>query len=263
MKIQNVKLICALFAVAAMGTTGASANSVVLAAGSPWASWGIAGGSYDPYQDGDGGEFGALNVVGNTAQSTTPAGYSSLAEYTFGAGDNPSGSFAGLTAFETFCVEAGNNDVYFNPGQVYNSSLSENIIGGRPMTLSVGTAWLYSQFAQGVLAGYDYTTDGGRGNSAGDLQNAIWFLQGEIGNPGNAFSNAALTLFGNTVATESVNAYTTNFGVEVMNLTDSNGASAQNQLFYSEAVPDGGLTVGLLGIALLALAFAKRRTRVA
>src|SRR5262245_36341460 len=77
-----------------------------------------------------GGEFTALvtggpNYAGN---------YSSSAQATVG----------GQTGFETFCVEI---DVAFSPGSTYNTSVGNTIMpGGFPITL--GTAYLYSQFAQ-------------------------------------------------------------------------------------------------------------------
>jgi hypothetical protein len=259
MKIRVFKLSCGILAMAGAGSSPAFANSIYLLAGSGFAGW--QGGSYDPFQNNQGGEFAALGVNpdGGGAVSLVAALYSPEAMYTFGAGDDSTGAFAGLTGFETFCVEGGNNDITFYPGGIYNYSFSENILGGRPMQLSVGVAWLYSQFATGTLAGYDYSaTDGGRITSAGALQNAIWYLQGEVGDPGNVFSIAAVNEFGLAAATESVTLYGNDFNVEVMNLTDGNGSAAQNQLFL-DPVPDGGPTVGLLGAALLALLLIGRR----
>ena len=262
MKIRIFKLFCGLLAMVGAGSTAAFANSIYLLAGSGFA--GSQGGSYDPFQNNQGGEFAALGVNpdGGGAVSLVPALYSPEALYTFGAEDDSTGAFAGLTGFETFCVEGGNNDITFYPGGIYNYSFSENILGGRPMQLSVGVAWLYSQFATGTLAGYDYSaTDGGRITSAGELQNAIWYLQGETGDPGNVFSVAAVNEFGLATATESVTLYGNDFNVEVMNLTDGNGNAAQNQLFL-DPVPDGGPTVGLLGAALVALVLIGRRRAV-
>jgi hypothetical protein len=266
MKLPNGRLTCILIAIIGAGGTPAFGdNSLVLSAGSAWATWGIAGGSYDPFQSGDGGEFAVLAVdADGIAQSWIPADYSSLVLYTFPTDDSGnSGAFNGLTAFETFCVEGGTNDVYFNPGQIYTYSLSEDVLGGSQpdMTLSVGAAWLYEQFATGTLEGYDFsTTDGGRSTTAAELQDAIWFLQGETGDPDNIFSLAAESEFGTTDDTESVLAYGNDFGVEVINLTDGDGAAAQNQLFYDgDPVPDGGKTIGLFGAALIALILLRRR----
>jgi hypothetical protein len=44
--------------------------------------------------------------------------------------------------------------------------------------LSKGTAWLYSQFAQELLIGYNFSgATAQRKTSAGLLQNAIWALE--------------------------------------------------------------------------------------
>ena len=47
--------------------------------------------------------------------------------------------------------------------------------------VSQGTGWLYSQFATGTLAGYNYDAgrSGAAGSSADLLQQTIWWLEGE------------------------------------------------------------------------------------
>jgi len=253
-----LRLTLALSGIVGLGSANAFGGIEILA-GSGWA--GSQGGSYTPYQDGDGGEFTVLNNSGSVASSFTPAGYSSEALYTLGTNDNPTGSLAGLTGFETFCVEGGTNEVYFTPGAVYNYTLSENVVGGRTLVLTAGAAWLYSEFATGGLSsyGYDYTP-ANRTADAGLLQNAIWYLLGETGS-GNALSAAAATQLGGLgIAQESVVTYGNDFGVSVMNLTDGNGNSAQNQLYYSP-VPDSGTTILLMGLSLMATAFLARHRR--
>jgi hypothetical protein len=224
----------------------AMANSIELVAGSAYASY--TGGSYTPYQNGQGGEFVALDASGSSLASWVPTGYSSSATYLF-----TSGSLAGLTGFDTFCVQGGTNDVYFTPGTHYSYTESTQILGGpfSPLDLKVGVAWLYEQFATGVLSGYHYSDATQRLADAGDLQNAIWFLEGEVANPNNAFSQLAITQFGGLAgATASVNSIgASSFGVAVLNLA----GPGQNQLIYN-AVPDGGLTVAMLGSALIGLA---------
>jgi hypothetical protein len=106
----------------------------------------------------------------------------------------------------------------------------------------MGTAWLYSQFAAGILSGYDYTYGSGRTATAGDLQQTIWYLQGEEtslingGADGTAFYNAAVSALGGNIANAANGAY----GVVALNLwapneDGSNGAGAQDQLMV---VPD-------------------------
>ena len=48
------------------------------------------------------------------------------------------------------------------------------------------------------------------------------------------------------------------YGVQVMNLTDANNGLHQDQLVYT-GVPDGGMTLTLLGLGLVGLAATKRR----
>ena len=263
MKIRIFKLFCGLLAMVGAGSTAAFANSIYLLAGSGFA--GSQGGSYDPFQNNQGGEFAALGVNpdGGGAVSLVPALYSPEALYTFGAEDDSTGAFAGLTGFgpDQPARPPTDREIITTIAPKITPS-GASILGGRPMQLSVGVAWLYSQFATGTLAGYDYSaTDGGRITSAGELQNAIWYLQGETGDPGNVFSVAAVNEFGLATATESVTLYGNDFNVEVMNLTDGNGNAAQNQLFL-DPVPDGGPTVGLLGAALVALVLIGRRRAV-
>ena len=128
------------------------------------------------YSFSDGGEFRAvpdanlLNFANPTLAGYVPATADSTTV-------NP--------YFQTFCVEKSE---YFTPGNAYNVSLSYNIKydaglflpNGEPLTM--GTAWLYSQFAAGSLIGsgpfpYAYAYGGSRTATAGDLQEAIWYLQ--------------------------------------------------------------------------------------
>ncbi len=191
------------------------------------------------YSYSDGGEFSA---VPNAAllSFANPA----LAGYSLATADptavNP--------YFQTFCVEMSE---YFTPGNTYNASFSYNIKydgglflpNGEPITM--GTAWLYSQFAAGTLIGsgplpYDYTYGSGRTATAGDLQEAIWYLQGEAGlvnggADGTAFYNAAVSALGATINDPANGAY----GVVVLNLTSGDG-NDQDQLMV---VPNPSVVV--------------------
>jgi VPDSG-CTERM motif len=236
----------------------ARANSIELVAGSAYA--GYTGGSSTPYQNGQGGEFTALSInPANQANSWTPAGYDAKALYTFS-----SGTLSGLTGFETFCLEGGSNDVYFTPGTHYTYGESLNILGG-PMgslPLTVGTAWLYEQFATGQLSGYDYINPSARLADAGALQNTFWFLEGEIGSANNAYTTLVVNQFGGSLLNAQIAATaSTNYGVEVLNLWSGDGrTAAQNQMIYTgRKVPDGGATLSLIGLGLIGLAAFRRR----
>lgn len=201
------------------------------------------------YSYSDGGEFNAVPNAALLSVNPTLAGYTSVT--------------ADLTAvnpyFQTFCIETME---YFSPGSTYNVTISYDIMydggmfpNGSPITM--GTAWLYSQFAAGALSGYDYTYGSGRTATAGDLQQAIWYLQGEAaglvngGADGTAFYNAAASALGGAIANAANGAY----GVVALNLwvpneDGSNGAGAQDQLMVVPepiAVPEpSAISFGLL-----------------
>jgi hypothetical protein len=184
------------------------------------------------------------------------------------------------TGFSTFCVETG---VDFSPYNApwnnqtpYNFTMSLNSEGPTDdFALSEGTAYLYSQFAQGILTGYDYADPSTRLADAGELQAAIWALQG-----GQTYGDGD---YGTVASTEASNPFyllaesqvpggqydaaatpSTDYGVEIMNLTDGNGNAAQNQLIYlggghGQDAPDNGATLALLALSVAGLAgFARR-----
>lgn len=213
-----------LFASLAALSPTASATSLILDLG--------------PYHSGVGGEF---NVYSASLNPTT-MGYSPLTMANVGHG----------MGFETFCLEYNE---HFTPGGTYNYSISQAAIhGGVPGgsdPLSLGTAWLYLNFAEGNLTGYDFTNAANRTTNAGQLQNTIWWLEGEQGDPGNgnSFRNLVLAQFGGIAA----NAMADNngfYGVAVLNLYYLDGTLAQDQLVL---VPDSGTTAVLLGVGLLGL----------
>lgn len=247
--------LAAFLLTAGMISLAAQANTVVLYQGS--------------YSFSDGGEFTAV-----TAPSQALGPYSS---YTSTA-----------TSFQTFCVQVGTE---FAPGNTYDYTLSLTSLGGpgypgSPVAvgspysypLAVGTAWLYAQFAEGTLGGYDFSNSSGqRQADAGALQAAIWALQGGQTNPGAGYSSGTV---GNTYYDEAVaalglgnvdNAATLNdnYGVEIMNLT-SGGAQNdyQNQLVLLPVgniltAPDSSTSLGLLSIALAGLGLFSRKLAVA
>jgi hypothetical protein len=190
----------------------------------------------------------------------------------------PSATYDG--GFETFCLETG---VEFYPGSSYTYSLG-NVTQpvpasgvGSDLYLTAGAAYLYSQFAQGILSGFDYDTPGdfAAGTDAGRvtddhlLQAAIWALQGgqtygnypslsdtELDNP---FYSAALAHGGTAQYTGTT--------VQVLQMWDGSDA-VQNQLVYTPSpapnfnpspVPDGGSTVALLGMTFAGMGWLRRK----
>ena len=203
------------------------------------------------YTGNGGGEFTAY---------TTPGSF--LGNYAPGAIVNQ--------GFETFCMETG---VEFSPGATYYYTLgnmTQPTTGGGQgsgLKLTAGVADLYYQFAKGTLAGFDYndlSVGGGRQTDADLLQSAIWLLQGgqtfgSYPSGNNKFLTEAILLAGGINGTlADAEADYTGSTVQILQLwsnSDDTGA-AQNQLVL---VPDGGLTVSLLGGALIGLQVLRRK----
>jgi hypothetical protein len=224
---------------------------------------GYPGGSYGPYEANPGGEF-TLNVY-----------TSGLSTGSYAAASKNVGV---VGTFQTFCLE-GSEVIYpwdakYFADLDHNAMFGGNYPAGDPV--SVGTGWLYSQFAQGTLAGYHYLgTPADRQASAALLQNAIWWLEGEegVGYTGaNPYMAAVVAEFGTACGGNLACAQAAakanggwNYGVYALNLWTSDTVhntttAVQDQLFY--AVPDGGTTLMLLGGALMGLGALRRKFRV-
>jgi hypothetical protein len=112
----------------------------------------------NPFQQGQGGEFRA--VIGGSGIPGLPDG----------------------TTFSSFCLEKTEP---INFGTTYYIQLNTETVGYDTNSHSMAydeldprTAWLYNEFSNGSLAGYNFSGPG-RKHSAGQLQNAIWFLEDE------------------------------------------------------------------------------------
>jgi hypothetical protein len=212
---------------------------------------GYLGSGYGAYQSGFGGEF--------TLTPINPAGWLDLSSYDARAKDvGVSGSF------QTFCID-GVDNIY--PNGIYNASVSQNAVrsntgpGGDP--ISVGTGWLYSQFASGNWEGslsYNYSGSVSERRSDADLlQQALWWLEGQEGigyTDQNKYMLAVATKFGEQGAQADGG---WNYGVYALNLKTASGGYAQSQLYFH--VPDGGSTVILLGFAVAGMALISLRFR--
>jgi len=214
-------------------------------------------GGYGPWQTGLGGEFtlltdGTWNPAANYASTTSNQGV--------------------VPSFQSFSVEGGVRTTpsgfseFIDPNTSYSVQLNDHTVFSGD-ALSKGAAILYSQFAQGTLAGYDYGA--GRLGSAGLLQNALWhFMGGQAGltayDPSNPFEAYVVGILGSD-AIAGAAAGGDNLGVFVMNLSDVHGVASTDMLVYgpnlSVSVPEGGTTLFLLAIGLSGLGFVSRRLR--
>lgn len=157
------------------------------------------------------------------------------------------------SGFETFCLEESQG---IQLGVSYNYAISQttkNVID----PLSVGSAYLYAAFSNGNLAGYNYTNLAQRSLDADTLQIAFWWLEDEVGfsyDATNKFELAVVTQFGSIAKAKADNNGL--YSVAVLNITDANGRDRQDQIVR---VPEGGVTVALLGFAVLGLAVIRRK----
>lgn len=222
------------------------------------------GGGYGPYQTGSGGEF----TFGISNPTLVANGYvSSGLTGTKNVVTSPV-----ATSFQTFCVEGAE---FIGGFGVYNAAYNNKTVFGN-VALTKGAAYIYSQFVtQGNFGGYSgatYNYTGARTTSAALVQNAIWAFMGQEGKTAateasNPFFNAAISAEGGTFALADAVATTGYHNVYVLNLTGvSDGKAAQDQLIYTEGaipntIPDGGMTVMLLGMGFSGFAFVSRRLR--
>jgi hypothetical protein len=219
---------------------------------------GYSGSKYGPYQSGQGGEF--------TLNDVNPDGWLNLSGYDSRVRDF---GLAGTSSFQSFCIEK--NEYLYPYDATYDATISQTAVkggsggaSGDADPLSKGTGWLYQRFATGSLAGYNYvdSTATPRKASAADLQNVIWYLENELGDPApdNAFATLVLGEFGTWENARADGGW--NYGVYALNLTETvngNTVYRQSQLIY---VPDGGATLALLGCALVGLGALRRKFNV-
>jgi len=256
-----------------MAGSGASAlgSSLVLT----WPS------GYGDFPDG-GGEFTAV-----TSDATLALKYDSKATRMEG----------NALGFQTFCIEYTEE---FYPGWTYTYEISPFAKNGGATLgpdgtdlgngnkidpVSVGTAYLYSQFATGVLTDYNYNPSSGPGSreeSARSLQNLIWYLEGERPAPlsdtltagwltelNNHFGAFAMNATADDLMLHQNGVTAANYGVAALN-TGPNIETAynvQDQLIYqgrpgaAHPLPDGGWSLSMLGMATIGLLVFQRRIR--
>jgi hypothetical protein len=169
------------------------------------------------------------------------------------------------SSFQSFCIERGAY-VQAEPATTYNVGVSDKIMNSG-VPLAPETAYLYTQFHNGTLTGYDYTVGADRADSARSLQAAIWYTQGQGSNlvdllnpnpawtPVDAGSDEAV--LAQQFVDEAMGAGWTSIGnVRVLNLSSGeNGACVDNQDMLGvvpTAIPvPGALAMVSIGVGLL------------
>jgi len=199
--------------------------ALVLSAGSAFAGPVVVGTTVlaDSYGDSGGGEFNAtkdkldvkpLSLGGGSGPFET-----FCMEYYEGAGFNANG----------LCADMNDRTV------ATNAAYSAGARGGFQDPLDTRTAYLYSQFITGVLAGYNYSPGAGRVETANALQAAIWLIEDELTalEVTQKFAPAEVTQANAfvTAATAAVLDGYKNGGVVVFNLytKDDSGARVESQ----------------------------------
>ncbi|MBN1344095.1 MAG: hypothetical protein JXQ73_15525 [Phycisphaerae bacterium] len=187
---------------------------------------------FDSYGSNGGGEF----LVQYSNFSFTPVG----------TGLDPQGRF------ESFCLER-TETIGFNT--TYYVELNDEAVtgGGGPNPDPIGneTAYLYQQFVEGNLNGYDYGTGNGRKHSANALQNAIWYLEQEITNKYLDLNGTERNLVDLFLADAAAHAGNSIGSVRVMNLyanADGTGHK-QDQLVMTHVPAPGAALLGMIGLA--------------
>jgi hypothetical protein len=196
--------------------------------------------------------------------------------YQNGLGGEFNAVTTGLGGFATFCIEyeehigqppSGPYTYTINTGAV-SGDLGTDALDphtGLPMdNISLGTAWLYSQFRAGTLmldTGTGSYFDANRLAHAGELQNAIWYFEDE-GGQNNGYVALAETVLGKTEAQVKADANGA-YGVVALNLFDANGNLAQDQLAVARepipVIPEPS-TSALIALGVGALSLALHRT---
>jgi len=228
-----------------------------------------------------GGEFKIYNFSGGSV----PGMGAGVAVGNLGTdfkGQNLSHTSAVGTTFQTFCLER-NEGVDAN-GTLVNWTIDDAAVkggfagqdtvrGGLPAdTLDVRTAYLYQQFWNATLVGYQYTIGAPRIQSAAALQLAIWKIEQELVPTGGSNATDLTALYnGNALAQAffldaSLHAGPTIGAVRVLNMTVLDGAGnviqRQSMLIVIPLPRAAWLGLGMIG-AFGAFTLIRRRRRQA
>ena len=195
---------------------------------------------------------------------TATYGYSSDAVGTYGT--------AGREFFYSFCVEKSKSIGKGNYLGTLNETGAYTTTQDTVDYISVGTAWLYYQYATGQLSGYDYTNAYGQLKSdITALQHAIWYLESEIDATklaagGTEFYDLAVAQYDATSVTDN---YTlaqdfydndAKYTIYTINIENTDGTGdKQDALFMTKSAVPEPTTFLIWGIGICLAAFGFRR----
>ncbi len=204
-------------------------------------------------------------LVAASTMLTAQAGIVTLTTH----GPNGGGEITAIASlggtFQTFCLEKSESSSLNTPYDAWSSQ--KTVATG--YQLNEGTAWLYKQFVYGTLPGYDHSAA-----AQESLQNEIWYLMGgQNPSPDNTlgFDTLVNTKFGSHAGATADNTDIGMTGVWVINVyglhtlnSDGIGVGNHQDLLWTPGVPgvpDGGLTIALLGMGLTGIGAISRRVR--
>lgn len=161
-------------------------------------------------------------------------------------------------SFQSFCIEAHEA---VTVGNTYEVVLNDEAIlgdGRKPGEaagpdggdlLSPETAYLYTQFRAGMLAGYTFTPGTARESSARALQTAMWYLEGEAGYQELSMLSPQAQDF---IAAAEESGWTTIGNVRVLNLYQSLTGKEYNQDMLTLVAPvPSAMLLGGIGTCLI------------
>jgi hypothetical protein len=218
------------------------------------------------------GVIGGIDYTyGNGGEFTLSGSSLDTSEYLPGITSEIKGE---LNSFQTFCLEKKEYTASAIEIQISTTAINEAtgaigaegsgshaIYGGNNYgdNLDPMTAYLYTNFAKGTLSNYDYFDfTVGRDFSAGQLQNAIWYIEGELG-------ILSTTSQAYAWVTEAQNAGWNDIGdVRILNNwavghIGERGYEKQDQLYLlTNPVPiPGSIILGLLGMSVVGMKLRK------
>jgi hypothetical protein len=160
--------------------------------------------------------------------------------------------------FQSFCIEAyepvtvGNTyQVVVNDEAILGDGLRPGELPGPDGgdLLSPESAYLYTEFRAGTLAGYNFTLGAGREGSARSLQTAFWYLEGETEYQDFGMLSPQAQNF---VTAAQGSGWTTIGDVRVLNLYGGSTGKEVNQDMLALVVPvPSAMLLGGLGTCLI------------